>query len=150
MSYFYANIVNPLGNASTTPAMLTVVTAPLIVSNPQPASVYSGDPASFTVGAIGAGILRFQWYFNTNGVLTNLLGNALTGLTNSTLAFSAVSNSLVGRYSVIVTNTYGRATSSPALLSISSFPIITLQPLGAAITNGGPVSFTSAAVEPGR
>jgi hypothetical protein len=148
LSFYTVIITNSLGSVTSSPsAMLTIISAPLITSNPIPATVFNGDPASFTVGATGAGILRFQWYFNTNTVLTNQLGNLISGKTNGTLNFAAVSNSLLGRYSVIVTNTFGRATSSPALLSLASGspPSITLQPLSRTITNGDAVTFLSAA-----
>lgn len=147
LTYYVVVVSNSLGKATSSVAMLTVITAPLITSNPQPASVFSGDPASFTVGVLGASTLRYQWYFNTNTLLTNQLGNALVGRTNNTLAFSTASNGLIGRYSVIITNTYGKATSSPALLSVSSGtpPTITLNPLSLTITNGDAVTFNAAA-----
>ena len=147
LTYYVVVVSNSLGKATSSVAILTVITAPLITSNPQPASVFSGDPASFTVGVLGASTLRYQWYFNTNTLLTNQLGNALVGRTNNTLAFTTASNGLIGRYSVIVTNTFGKATSSPALLSVSSGtpPTITLNPLSRTITNGDAVTFIAAA-----
>ena len=120
VSYYSVIITNTLGNATSSPAKLTIYSAPLITTNPAPTNVFIGDPASFNVGVAGASILRYQWYFNTNNVQTNLLGSALAGQTNTTLAFSAVTSNLLGRYSVIVTNTYGRATSSPALLALQT------------------------------
>lgn len=148
---FSAIVSNSFGSATSSPALLTVISKPTITTNPQPVTVNNGDPATFAVGVIGAATFKYQWYFNTNTVLTNLLGSALAGRTNVTLDFSAVSNSLAGRYSVIITNTFGKATSSPALLAINSQPppVITLQPLNASIINGDPVSFTSAATGAG-
>ena len=147
VSYYSVIVSNSLGLATSGPAMLTVIAAPLIISNPQPVSVASGDAASFSVGALGANPLKYQWYFNTNSALTNQLGNLLAGRTNGTLDFTATSNGLVGRYSVIITNLFGKATSSPALLSLAggSPPSITLQPLSRTITNGAAVTFLSAA-----
>ncbi len=144
-------VTNTFGSATSSPALLTLISKPTITTNPLPVTVNNGDPATFAVGAVGAATLKYQWYFNTNTVLTNLLGSALAGRTNVTLDFTAVSNALAGRYSVIITNTFGKATSSPALLAINSQPppVITLQPLGASILNGDPVSFTSAATGSG-
>lgn len=148
-AYYFCRVTNNLSTATSSIAQLTIVTAPLIISNPQPASVTLGEAASFKVSVLGASTLRYQWYFNTNAVLTNLLGNAVAAETNAALNFANVSNSLLGRYSVIITNTYGRATSSPALLSASAPsglpPVITLQPLSQSITNGDSVTFISAA-----
>lgn len=146
--YFSVVISNQFGRATSSPALLTVISAPLILSNPPPVTITNGGFASFLVVAGGANPLRYQWYFNTNTVLTNLLGTVLTARTNDTLAFAAVSNSLAGRYSVIVSNTFGTATSTPALLTITpngSAPVITLQPSNTTISLGDSVIFISAA-----
>ncbi|HTB82722.1 MAG TPA: immunoglobulin domain-containing protein [Candidatus Sulfotelmatobacter sp.] len=141
---YYSVVVNN-GNGSATsspPAQLTVITAPVILTNPLPATVSSGGATNFTVSAIGAITLKYQWYLNTNTLLL--------AQTNSTLLITNASNVQAGYYSVIITNTYGRATSSPALLTISGgLPVITLQPLGVSIPIGSSVTFISSATGPG-
>ena len=148
-AYFYVNVLNDNGDRTSSPALLIVISAPLIVSNPVPATVALGSATNFNVSLMGAGPLRYQWYFNTNTVLTNLLGNAVAAETNGTINFASVSSSQLGRYSVIVTNSFGSATSSPALLDATAPgglpPVITLQPLSRNITNGDPVTFLAAA-----
>jgi uncharacterized repeat protein (TIGR03803 family) len=141
--YFSAVVNNPNGNTtSSPPAQLTVIAAPLILTNPLSATVSYGGATNFTVSAIGAITLKYQWYFNTNTLLLNQ--------TNSLLPIPDATNQLAGYYSVIITNTYGRATSSPALLTIAGgLPTITLQPLGATIPLGSSVTFTSAATATG-
>ena len=147
--YFRVVISNSLGVVTSSPAALnTVIFAPVIVSNPQPAAVYVGNPASFTVLALGP-TNRYQWYSNS---VNTAIGTLLAGQTNSTYSFTSITNSNGRYYSVVITNIFGRATSSPpALLTVSSLPvpIITLQPLSATITNGSSITFTSAATGTG-
>lgn len=144
--YFSVVASNSFGTATSTPALLTVISTPTILLQPQPLTAIVGEATNFTVVAAGLSPLRYQWYFNTNLVLTNLLGNALATQTNNILNFSSVSNALAGYYNVIVTNTLGRATSSPpALLTISIALFITQQPSNAVVTNGSLAAFTSAA-----
>ena len=148
-TYYYCRATNSIASATSAIAQITIVTTPLIISPPQPASVIFGGTTNFTVTVMGASALRYQWYFNTNAILTNLLGNAVAGETNVAINFASVSNSLLGRYSVIITNTYGRATSSPALLTATAPsglpPVITLNPSSQTVTNGSPVTFLAAA-----
>lgn len=146
--YFMVVISNTLGVVTSSPAALcTVIFAPVIVSNPQPATVYVGDPATFSVTTLGP-TNRFQWYSNS---VNTAIGTPLAGKTNSTYSFTSITNSNARYYSVVITNVFGRATSSPALLTVSSLPAltITLQPLSATITNGSSITFTSAATGTG-
>ena len=143
--YYSVVVTNSLGRATSSPALLTVISTPTILLQPQPLTAIVGAATNFTVVAAGLTPLRYQWYFNTNMVLTNLLGNALATQTNNILNFSSVSNALAGYYNVIVTNTLGRATSSPALLTVGIALFITQQPSNAVVTNGSLVAFISAA-----
>jgi hypothetical protein len=93
-----------------------VLGPPVINEQPQAVSVAGGSPATFTVDASGAGTLSYQWRFNTNTIVA--------GGTNSSLTFGITSNSLVGKYSVIITNNFGAVTSSFAALSLISIPTI--------------------------
>ena len=143
--YFTVIITNTLGGVTSSPALLTVVSAPLIVSNPSPATVNLGSTATFAVTALGTS-LRYQWYSNS---VNTAPGTLLANQTNNNYFFTAGTNHDGRYYSVIVTNSFGKATSSPALLTVSSLPTITLQPLPATLTNGSSLTFTSAAAGPG-
>ena len=119
--YYSVVVTNTLGLAtSTPPAQLTVITNPVITLSPQPLTVTNGNPATFTAAAIGAGVLNYQWYFNTNTLVA--------GATNTTLNFPGASNSLAGTYLMIVTNIYGRATSSVATLTVVAVATAAGQP----------------------
>ena len=84
---------------------------PTITNQPQGVTVTEGNSASFAVGASGTAPLLYQWYFNTNVLLT--------GGTNSTLLLSNVSFNDAGDYSVVISNSVGTAASSFATLTVN-------------------------------
>jgi uncharacterized repeat protein (TIGR03803 family) len=92
-----------------------VLGKPVMDQQPQDISVANGDTATFNVVAEGAGTLTYQWRFNTNTVVA--------GGTDSTLSFTA-GPSQVGKYSVIVSSTFGSVTSSFAALSLVTIPSV--------------------------
>ena len=73
--------------------------------------------ATFSVEADGSAPLAYQWQLN---------GLALTGATGSTLALGNVQPADAGVYRVMVTNSYGALTSSPAVLEVSSSAVVEL------------------------
>jgi len=91
--------------------------APTITEQPSDQIVQVGQGASFSVTADGTAPLLYQWYFNTNTVLTSG--------TNATYAISSVTSNDVGTYDVVVSNNFGSVTSIVANLI-----------LGEPITNG--------------
>jgi pectate lyase len=90
--------------------------------DPQDQTVFVGDDAQFNVQASGTSPLFYQWYYNTNSVLTSQ--------TNSTLTVTNAQTSDAGGYSVTVSNTYGSATSAVAQLTVNLpvAPSISTQP----------------------
>jgi pectate lyase len=86
-------------------------TAPVIVTDPQNQTVSPGDSVTFSVVAGGSGPLKYQWYFNTNTLLT--------GATNTSLFLSNVQASNAGTYSVTVSNSASIVTSAPATLTVN-------------------------------
>jgi hypothetical protein len=81
---------------------------PTIKTNPVSQTALPGDTISFNAVAGGTAPLRYQWWFNAT--------NRLTAATNSTLTLTNVQLADAGSYSLVVTNTLGSITSSPALL----------------------------------
>ena len=150
--YYTIVITNGGGAVTSSPALLTVVTAttpPIITVQPQPLTVICGNSANLSVTVSGRNPLKYQWYFNTNTVNTNLLGNLLASQTNAALTFTSATNS-GGYYSVVVTNRLGMVTSAPpALLTVITKPIITVQPQSVTVTNGNSATFTSGAIGAG-
>ncbi len=85
------------------------LTAPAITSEPQPLTVTNGTPATLSVAVTGESPLAYQWLFN---------GTSLPGAISAALAIPTVAPSNTGIYSVIITNGFGAATSTPAALNI--------------------------------
>jgi alpha-tubulin suppressor-like RCC1 family protein len=80
--------------------------APQSVSvSPSSPTVYAGTAVTFTATPSGGTSLSYQWRKN---------GSAISGATNSTLVFSNPQTTDSGSYTVVVSNTYGAVTSSPA------------------------------------
>ncbi len=81
---------------------------PSITTQPASQTVNPGANVNFTVVASGPS-LNYQWYFNNS---------ALSGATAATLTLNSVSNANAGSYTVVVTNSFGSVTSTPATLTI--------------------------------
>jgi uncharacterized repeat protein (TIGR03803 family) len=139
---YTAVLTDSAGSVTSSPAVLNVVVTgvkPVITQNPQSLSVVAGSSASFTNTATGSPPLYYQWYLNATTLLS--------GKTNAILVIPSASNSLAGYYSVIVTNLYGSATSTPALLTVQPgvAPTITQQAHDFTVTNGLTATFTNVA-----
>ncbi len=111
-------------------------TAPLINTQPQDQTVFTGQTATFSVIASGTGPLTYQWYYNENTLLTNATSSSLT-ITNA-------QPSDIGGYSVIVSNAFGSAISDTAELTVSAAtaPSIVNQPQSLTVLPGQSAVFT--------
>jgi pectate lyase len=108
-------VSNLLGVTNSLFATLTVTNntqTPFIVTQPASVNVSIGQTAFFTVEADGAMPLHYQWYYNTNTVLT--------GQTNATLTLTNVQLTNAGKYSVSITNLFGTTNSAFATLTVNS------------------------------
>jgi pectin methylesterase-like acyl-CoA thioesterase len=83
---------------------------PMITQQPQNTTVPVGSPATLSVTATGNNLF-YQWY--RNGVL-------ISGANSSTLNFPSAQLSDAGIYTVVVSNSGGSVTSSPARLTVIS------------------------------
>ena len=139
---YFVSVTNSSGAVTSAVANLTVTeAAPTITTQPQDLIVIPTQPTTFNVVAIGSEPLSYQWYYNTNSLLTNA--------TSSTLTISNVQPSDAGIYSVIVSNPISTATSSNAILTVNTnpvAPIFILQPAAFAARVGDNASFSGAAI----
>lgn len=115
-------VANTNGSVTSSNAILTVLVPPAITTQPFDQTVIAGQPALFSVGAIGTAPLTYQWYFNTNILLFNA--------TNSTLSATNA-----GGYSVVIANSIGSVTSVVAMLTLIP-PPTNSGPIGYAMVNG--------------
>jgi alpha-tubulin suppressor-like RCC1 family protein len=106
-------VTNPVGSATSTAAVLTVMAPPAIVQQPADQSSQLGANAFFSVGVIGTLPLNYQWTFN---------GAKLAGATNSVLLINNVQAAQAGNYAVTITNVVGSVTSSNAALAVNLPP----------------------------
>ena len=82
---------------------------PNIQTQPQSQAIALGGTALMSVIAAGPPPLSYQWRFN---------GAGIAGATNPTLTLANVQVTNAGSYSVAVTNPYGTAVSSNAILTV--------------------------------
>ena len=109
--------------------------APAITNQPVDETVTASQTATFSVGASGTDPLSYQWYFNTNTLLS--------GAASSSLEIADAQSSDAGGYSVVVTNAYGAVTSVVATLTVTGgAPVILTQPADQTIMVGQDATFT--------
>ncbi|HVU33786.1 MAG TPA: immunoglobulin domain-containing protein [Opitutaceae bacterium] len=101
---------NVAGSIASVGVTVTVKSGPVITTQPVNATVMEHASASFSVVAIGATPLTYQWTRN---------GAAIAGATGATLALTNVQPSDAASYAVVVTNSLGTATSSAATLTVT-------------------------------
>jgi hypothetical protein len=133
------------GNFNTTNPLLTGVPAqffrvkiapidsPSIIASPTNESVVAGQSAIFSAAASGSAPLQYQWFFNTNTLIS--------GATNASLTLNNVQATDAGTYSLRVSNSAGSATSAAATLTVFLPPQINLQPLDQSVTVSNSASF---------
>lgn len=129
---YSVRIDNALGFTISTNATLNVLLPPFVTAQPTNFTVLAGGTASFSVTAGGTPPLSFQWRFN---------GTNLPGANSPTLSVPNAQVQNQGDYSVVIGNPYGSATSSNAVLTVNSPPVITQQPRGRVATVASPASF---------
>ena len=108
-------ITNNYGSITSSPATLTVNFPPYLTAPPASQSVLIGSNATFAVACGGTVPLAYQWKFNA----------APVGGTNTAFTITSAQLASAGNYSVIVTNSFGSATSAPAVLTVVTAPLLT-------------------------
>jgi Bacterial Ig domain/Protein of unknown function (DUF642) len=102
-------VSNAVGVVTSAPAAtLSLQYAPGITAEPTNVAVAEGKKAGFAVTAVGVNTktnpFHYQWYQG---------GVAVAGATASNLTFAAAQWTNHGSYTVVVSNSYGMATSTP-------------------------------------
>jgi pectate lyase len=117
---------------------VTIPTAPVILTQPQSLTVLPGQSAVFTVTADGSAPLSYQWYYDTNTLVTNA--------TSATLMLNNLQFTNEGTFSVVVTNVVGSTNSVFAVLSVNTNPVapsFTSQPASETVLAGGSATFSA-------
>ncbi|MDB6037636.1 MAG: empA, partial [Verrucomicrobiales bacterium] len=100
---------DPAGNLTAVGAASN--SPPKITFQPRSQTAQPGTIVAFTAGASGSLPLAYQWQLNSNSV---------PGGTSDTLLFLNVATADFGAYRLVVSNAFGSATSSNALLQLDS------------------------------
>lgn len=102
-------VANSLGSATSQVAVLTVLPAPEMLTQPVTQSVSPGAEVTFRVAAQGAEPLSYRWFFN---------GAPLDGETNTSLVLVQVGFPQAGLYHAEAINAAGATPSDPAALTV--------------------------------
>lgn len=129
-------VSNGCGDATSASAQLVVQSLPQVVSSPGDLTVCPGDPVLFSVTATGSEPLSYQW--RRDGV-------AIAGATLATFSIASAVAGDAGSYDCVVTNPCGDDGSAPAVLTVSTLPEITTDPIAATVCPGADVTLTVAA-----
>jgi hypothetical protein len=109
------------GGATASP-----VSAPLIALSPASQLAQLGTAVQFSVVAYGPGTLSYQWQLN---------GTKITKATSAIYKISSAQAKNAGDYTIIVRNSYGSATSSPAALFFKPVVAITQPKANTTVSN---------------
>ena len=141
---YWVIVTNYGGSVTSSVAGLTVGNFPPVITI-QPTNQMTNVSANVTFAVVATGTepLAYQWWFNvTNRVVNGFQtgGETISGATSNVLTISNVQTNDNGSYSVIVTNLFGSATSSNAVL-VAGAPMLTLQPQSQTVNVGATVVF---------
>ncbi len=147
--YTYRCIVSGacLPNDTSTNAVLTVDTIPVVSNQPAGNIVCEGDTASFSIQAYGSGTLTYQWQVN-NGAGYNDLADGIqyTGSTTNSLKVLAATSLLdSNEYRCIVHGTCDGDTSDAVTLTVKTLPVIGNDPNSVVLCEGDATMFAIAA-----
>lgn len=129
---YHCQVKNTLGTTVSADCIVTVQDSPVIVTDPASVTVARGKRTTLSVAAVGSPALKYEW--RKDGLKV--------GASASRLSVLATADA---DYLVIVTNTFGAATSAVAHVTVHDVPKIATQPLSQIKAYGGSVDFTAAA-----
>lgn len=108
-------ISNSCGNATTSPANLTMKTAPTVAQQPVAAELCEGQSLSLSVGYSGTEPVTVQWQRNETDI---------PGAVGPLYSVMAVGQNDSGSYRAVLTNSCGSVTSDAAAISVSTTPLV--------------------------
>ena len=131
-------VSNASGSVTSQTAVLTVLTAVSIGTQPISQSVTQGVTAAIRVVASGSTPITYQWRFAPTGQAeTNIIG-----ATGSTLTLNNPQTNNTGSYRVVVSNPASSVTSQVATVTVLVPPGITQQPQSLTVRAGTNVTFS--------
>ena len=111
---YSVTISNSVAAITSSNAILTTLSPPVITSFPSNQAVVAGAPVTFSAAVTGTAPLTYQWQFD---------GANIPGATNTSLTLTNVLAANAGIYWMAATNPYGSAISPGAILSVDETTI---------------------------
>jgi len=139
---FEAVFTNTAGTATTSPATLTVTSAPAVTTQPVSTTVPVGATYAFTAAASGSPAPTVQWQRSDDNGLTWV---PLAGATATTYSATAAAADQGAQFEAVFTNTTGTATTGPATLSVTMAPLLVSSPVSQTIAVGTTSTFQAVA-----
>ena len=136
---FRCKITNIAGSVFTRAATLTVVTKPVVTTQPKDKTVAAGTQVKFYVQASG-GRLSYQWQYR-KGSSGTWYNSGSTGAQSSVLTVDATTARDGFQFRCKITNLAGTTYSSYGTLTVCTKPTITTQPTSKTVTAGTTVKF---------
>ena len=136
---FRCIVKNSAGSVTSSSAKLTVITKPVITTQPTATTVANGKTATFKVVATGTSI-SYQWQYSADGGKTWKTPSFTSTTASISFEANAARNGLLFR--CVVKNSAGTVTSSSAKLTVSGVkPVITTQPTAVTAASGSTATF---------
>ncbi len=133
---YTAIVTNSIGSATSSVAVLTVISPPTITNDPQSQTNPEGGSTIFTATISGNGTLNYQWRYNGAGIIN---GTRISGANTNTLLINPLQASDEGSYDLVVANQAGSVTSAVAVLTVPVMPAppnIVVQPANQSLPTG--------------
>ena len=138
---YWVSVTNLYGSTSSVPAgvRITLSQAPRILIDPQSQSFLVGQSVSLWSSASGAVPLTYKW-FGPAGILSD--GGRVNGSATTNLTVTNLELTDDGGYYMVVSNSFGTATSSIATVHVQPgiAPRITTDPLSQTVLAGETVN----------
>ncbi len=106
---YFVVVKDSLGSVTSSVVVLTTNSPPVITSQPGSQNIQRGTAAVLSAGVFGNAPLSYQWYFN---------GTNFPAANTNVLSFVNFQSGNAGNYFLVVTNSYGAATSAVATLTL--------------------------------
>jgi hypothetical protein len=126
--------VSGLAGPPSAPVLIWLTLAPVIQVEPQDQTMFLKGNVTFTSGATGAAPLKYFWEKN---------GAKIAGAASTTLTLTGITAASAATYSMVATNSYGAATTTPATLTLIPNPFTNLTGNYCGLFSESPARFQS-------
>jgi len=118
-------VSNQHGSVTSSNATLTVGLPPAITAQPESQIRLLGETATFSAGVTGTPPFSCQWFLNDAPLSDS---GRISGATNTSLTITDLQLADAGTYVEVISNAYGTATSSNAVLTVVPRPVCVTAP----------------------